>query len=156
MNWGFNITLAIIGFAAIILEFFVPAAGVIGILGGVCVITSTVFTYLNYGLIPGTIFLFSCLIIGPVIFILYFKIFPKSIVGKRLILSRTQETERSPESLLEKVGVTLTPLRPVGEVMIDNRRVNVITTGEFIPIDTKVKVISVEGNKTVVEPEEKL
>lgn len=151
-----NIILAVIGFAAIILEFFVPAAGIIGILGGGCVITATVFTYLNYGLIPGTLFLFSCLIIGPIIFILYFKLFPKSFVGKRLILHKTLANEDQTENLLDQKGVCLTPLRPVGEILINDKRYNGLTRGEFISKDSSVVVVAVEGNKIIVKPEDQL
>lgn len=151
-----NIILAVVGFGAIILEFFVPAAGIIGILGGGCVITATVFTYLNYGLIPGTLFLFSCLVIGPVIFILYFKLFPKSFVGKRLILHNTLENESSADELIGQSGISLTPLRPVGEILINKKRYNGLTSGEFISTDTTVVVVAVEGNKIIVKPEDQL
>lgn len=41
-------------------------------------------------------------------------------------------------------------LRPSGTVQIGDRRIDVITEGEFIPKGTKVKVIKVEGFRIVV------
>lgn len=155
MRLIFNIIYAILGFAAIILEFFVPSAGVIGILGAGFVIAGIVFTFIYYGLVVGTIFLVSCSIIGPIIIFLYFKIFPKSYVGKKLILGKTLKinTEKNLH-LLNLEGISETTLRPTGYVVIEDSRYNVITIGDFIDKGTTVIVISIEGSKIIVSPKE--
>lgn len=162
MKLVFNICLALLGFGAIILEFFVPSAGIIGIVGTGCVITGIVFTYTNYGLMAGTIFLVACAVIGPFILFSYFKIFPKSFMGKRLILNNKMDKEKgfvSGESenyknLLNSEGVTETKLRPIGKAIIGDKSYNVTTLGEFIDKNTKIKVIQIEGNRIVVTSEE--
>lgn len=162
MKLVFNICLALLGFGAIILEFFVPSAGIIGIVGTGCVITGIVFTYTNYGLMAGTIFLVACAVIGPFILFSYFKIFPKSFMGKRLILNNKMDKEKgfvSGESenyknLLNSKGVTETKLRPIGKALIGDKSYNVTTLGEFINKNTKIKVIQIEGNRIVVTSEE--
>lgn len=52
--------------------------------------------------------------------------------------------------LLGDVGVTLTVLRPAGTALFKDERVDVVTEGGFIPNNTKVKVIEVEGARIVV------
>ncbi|MCK5673653.1 MAG: hypothetical protein KAH95_09760, partial [Spirochaetales bacterium] len=79
MNLLFLTGLFFIGLIAIIVEFFVPAAGVIGIIGGGCIIGSVVMAYLDYGILTGSAFLLGALILTPLIIIFYFKIFPKTI-----------------------------------------------------------------------------
>jgi membrane-bound serine protease (ClpP class) len=54
--------------------------------------------------------------------------------------------------LVGQQGRALTPLRPGGAALIGSRRLDVVTEGKFVPTDTEVKVIQVEGNKIVVEP----
>lgn len=52
--------------------------------------------------------------------------------------------------LIGKVGVTFTPLRPAGTVIIDDERLDVVSEGSFTEKDKKVKVVKVEGSRIVV------
>ncbi len=45
----------------------------------------------------------------------------------------------------------ITPLRPSGMVEVNGEKLNAITRGEYVDSNTKIKIISVEGNKIVVE-----
>ena len=54
--------------------------------------------------------------------------------------------------LVGKVGVTTTPLRPSGTVIIDDERIDAVAEGSFIPGQVEVKVILVEGTRIVVRP----
>lgn len=160
MKLIFNILLAILGFGAIILEFFVPSAGIIGIIGGGCVITGIVFTYINYGRLAGSIFLLSAAIIGPIILYLYFKLFPTSFIGKKLILHKTFNRDEGFNSgeinflKVDDTGITESKLRPVGTANINGELVNVTTAGEFIDKNIKIKVNKIEGNKVIVTQED--
>lgn len=53
-------------------------------------------------------------------------------------------------SLPGKTGRALTTLRPAGAAMIDGERVDVVTDGEFLPADTEIRVLAVEGMRVVV------
>lgn len=160
MRLLFNILLAVLGFGAIILEFFVPSAGIIGLIGGGCVITGIVFTYINYGRLAGSIFLLAAAIIGPVILFLYFKLFPKSFVGKRLILHKTFNRDegfnsgKEDEIKVGDIGITQSKLRPVGTALIRGKFVDVTTEGEFIDSNKDIKVEVIEGNKIIVSQED--
>lgn len=162
MKLLFNIIFALLGFGAIILEFFVPSAGVIGVLGAGFVITGIVLTFTNFGLMAGSIFLLACAIIGPTIIYFYFKLFPKSYFGKKLILDNVMDSSEgyvaggkdSNNDLLDVEGVSVTNLRPIGEAVINNKRYNVTTLGDYINIDSKIKVIKIEGNTIFVAREE--
>ena len=50
-----------------------------------------------------------------------------------------------------KTGIALTPLRPAGTVRVDDKRLDVVTAGDFIVRETPVKIINVEGSKIFVE-----
>ncbi len=162
MKLLFNICLSLLGFIAIILEFFVPSAGVIGFIGAGCVITGIVLTYTNFGLMAGTIFLIICAILGPLIIFLYFKIFPKSFIGRKLILSKKQESREGFVSgeaskygdLIGCEGVVDTKLRPIGKILISNTLYNATTQGEFIDKGTHIKVLNVVGNRIIVSLKE--
>ncbi|QEN04938.1 hypothetical protein EW093_09530 [Thiospirochaeta perfilievii] len=157
----YNIIFVILGFLIIIIEFFVPSAGLIGVIGFGLVVTGIVRSFLTYGIITGTIFLFSSLVIGPILFYLYFKLFPKSSIGKKLILHNNFSkskgyipTVEEDSNLLGLTGRALTNLRPIGEAQLDNKKYNVTTQGEYINKNSYIKVISIKGKTVVVALEE--
>jgi membrane-bound serine protease (ClpP class) len=84
---------------------------------------------------------------------------PETQLFQRLALSTVMDTEMgyhssSPEDFqgyLGKSGVALTPLRPSGTARIADKRVDVVTVGDFIAQDSNVKVVEVEGSKVFVE-----
>ena len=53
--------------------------------------------------------------------------------------------------LIGKRGITQTMLRPAGIVLVDDRKVDAVTNGEFIAPGTAVSVIQMTGNRVVVQ-----
>jgi len=51
---------------------------------------------------------------------------------------------------LGKEGEAQTDLRPAGIVLIDGRKVDVVTSGEGVDKGKRVRVLKVEGNRIVV------
>ena len=47
-------------------------------------------------------------------------------------------------------GVALTPLSPVGDALLDDRKLDVLTQGEYIAKGEKIRVIRTEGKKIIV------
>jgi membrane-bound serine protease (ClpP class) len=153
-----SIILLIAGMIAIFLEIFIPAGGVIGIIGAGCMIGGIVNAYLNIGSLEGTILLVSALVATPVFIALALKVFPHTYFGKKLILDKTLSREEGYSASEEKKysllagqeGIALSPLRPSGMVKIRDSKYSVVTSGEFIAKDAKVRVIQVEGNRIIV------
>ena len=159
MNLLFLTGLFFIGLIAIIIEFFVPAAGVIGIIGGGCIIGSVVRAYLDYGILTGSAFLLGALILTPLLVISYFKIFPKTIIGKKLILNTNQShesgfttfTQEKYKDLKGSTGIVIKDMRPTGIVEIDGQRFNALTNGEYLNSGSRIQVFKVEGNRIFVK-----
>jgi membrane-bound serine protease (ClpP class) len=86
VTWLTALGLCLAGLAAIIIEFFVPAAGIIGVLGLASIVGGIVVAYTEYGAVVGSMFVIGAAIATPAVVFLYFKIFPKSFVGRWLIL----------------------------------------------------------------------
>ena len=55
------------------------------------------------------------------------------------------------KGLIGKKGIAVTPLRPSGIVEVNGKKLNVITVGEYIESNARIKIINVEGNKIVVK-----
>ena len=159
MSWLLSLGLCLAGLAAILVEFFVPAAGIIGILGFGSIVTGIVMAYINYGTGVGVGFLIGALVTTPLVFVLYFKLFPKSFIGRWLILRGEQKksdgfasfSEERYKELVGREGTALSILRPSGSALIDGVKQSVVTGGEFIERGERIAVSRVEGNRIVVK-----
>lgn len=161
MSWLTAVGLCVAGLIAIIIEFFVPAAGIIGVLGIGSIVGGIVVAYTQYGTVVGSIFVICAAVITPIVVMLYFKIFPRSFVGRWLILGNKidtaseEETEPSQPNdvaaLVGQTGTAVTILRPAGMARIDGRKHSVVTGGEFIEPGSAIVVTRVQGNRIHVK-----
>ena len=56
------------------------------------------------------------------------------------------------EELLGREGVALSDLRPVGVGSFEGRRLDIIAEGEFIPSNTRIRIIEARGSRILVRP----
>lgn len=149
--------LLISGILLIFAELLLPG-GIIGSLGGIALIAGLVGIFQNYGFVIGAAASLITLFATLTMFYLWFKYFPKTKAGKRLLAHSDAQEWRSydPENvkLLGLTGITQTILRPSGKVMINDHKYDVVTQGEFLSQGTAIKVVEVEGNRIVVEQSE--
>jgi len=147
--------LFIAGLVLIFCELFVPG----GILGTVGVVSIGGSIYLAFQRYPeGAVLILIGELLGLGAGVLVgLRIFPHTPIARRLTLTRefdAQEGFTSASSDLEryigKEGVAITTLRPAGMALIEGKRVNVVTDGEFIERDARVRVSEVEGGRVVV------
>jgi membrane-bound ClpP family serine protease len=81
----------------------------------------------------------------------------KGRLSKTIVLQDSLKKESGFEGtedlnyFLGKEGTTLTVLRPAGTADFDGVRLDVVTQGDFIQKDAKVKVLKVEGRRIVVK-----
>jgi len=50
------------------------------------------------------------------------------------------------------IGIAHSFLRPSGKIMIDNKKIDAITQGEFIEQGTPVIIDKIEQNRVIVKP----
>ena len=158
MDWLTSLGLCLAGLVAIIIELFVPAAGIIGVLGLGSMVGGVVFAFVHYGPVVGASFLIGIIIVTPIVVIIYFKIFPRSFVGRWLILKHEQKREEGfasyrlegYEKLTGAAGEALTTLRPAGMARFEGKKYSVVTGGEFIDRGEPITVVSTEGSRIVV------
>lgn len=150
-----DIALFIIGIALMVVEIFIPGFGIFGIAGIIALFSGVVLA--AYNTEQALASLGIAFIIAAVVVAITVKYFKHRGVWNRFILSDQQKTEegfsssRSWSSFVGKKGLTLTPLRPAGTVLIDGERIDVVTQGGFITANQTVQVISAEGSRVVVK-----
>ncbi len=146
------IVLFVLGFALIAAEVFLPGV-ILGLLGLLCLAGSVALVFVHYGNGAGMVaaFLIGGLTLGG--FIVWLWIFPRTFIGRRIVLGRTQPPDHTAEEnrgLVGSTGVALTPLRPAGTARIDGRRTDVTATGEFLEAGAGVVVVAADGMRVVV------
>ncbi|MCP5005647.1 MAG: hypothetical protein GY941_17185 [Planctomycetes bacterium] len=150
MNIASILTLYIIGLVAITIELFIPGA-IVGLCGAGCVITSIILAYIHISNLSGHILLGLGICFIPLFFITWYKILSNTFAVKASEKGYTSSEDRT-QDLLSAEGVTLTTLRPSGAAIINGDRIDVISAGEMVSTNTRVKVIEVKGNRVVVKP----
>lgn len=146
------IALVVAGLLLLFCEIFVPG-GVLGLIG-IALIAVGVISGFTIDISVGFWLFLGSTIAGMTGFYLWVKYFPDSRIGKKVFLSDdghewTGFDEHNAE-LLGREGVAHTPLRPSGTAIIDGARVDVVTRGELVDAQSKIRVIEVEGNRVVV------
>ncbi|GJQ59890.1 MAG: hypothetical protein D8M57_13390 [Candidatus Scalindua sp. AMX11] len=144
------ITLYVIGLVAITIELFIPGA-IVGLCGAACVIASITLAYIHISNLVGHTLLGLGICFIPIFFVSWYKILSKTFSIKASEEGFTSAEDRT-EELLSSEGVAVTTLRPSGTANISGNRVDVISEGEMIAKNTRVKVIEVKGNRIVVKP----
>ncbi len=136
-----------LGFGLILVELLVPGM-IAGAIGSILVLFSLVgITIKSAG--TGVVL---------IIFTVVASAFVLRLAIRRVTLRQSLDTASGYSSaraglvkLQDHEGVSVTPLRPSGTAEFDGDRIDVVTLGELIAQDTRVKVIEVEGNRVVVK-----
>jgi membrane-bound serine protease (ClpP class) len=101
--------------------------------------------------LTGILYTFTALALAIVLFLIALRWLPQSAFARRLAFAGAQSvgsgyvTSQSFDHLVGKAGVAQTYLRPAGVALIDGTRYQVQTIGDFIPVQTAIKVTRVEG-----------
>jgi membrane-bound serine protease (ClpP class) len=87
----------------------------------------------------------------PIFFITWYKLLTKTFAVKASEKGFASSTDKR-DDLLSAEGVAITTLRPSGTANINGNKVDVVSDGEMILKNTKIKVTDVKGNRVVVRP----
>lgn len=147
--------LFIFGLILVFLEIFILPGGVVGILGALMMFGSVFLVAPTP--IDAVISLITSLIGTALILWIGLKFMTKRNLWSKMVLKERQANKEgylAPQAelgrFLHQTGRTITPLRPAGKVDFNGEQVDVVTEGGFIPVDTLVKVIKVEGTRVIV------
>ena len=148
------VLLAGICIALIIAEVLLPTHGVVGALGVMGLFAGIVCCYLiNVKL--GTLVLIATACATPLVWMAFVRIWPHTLIGRRVVLPRVVSTTSAAPVLVGQRGVTVSELRPVGVCEFDlptgfNERVEAISEHGIIESGKPVAVVDVANNRPVV------
>jgi membrane-bound serine protease (ClpP class) len=165
--WGFILLGAAIVLG--VLELFVPSGGLIAALAGVCVIGS-ITAFFMYDRMGGFVALSLYVILTPILLWALFKYWITSPLARNMILggsdfainaeedpfaaSERARQERLAElrALIGAEGTAVTPMRPIGVIKIEGRRIDAMAESGSIDAGTPIIVVDVYDNQIKVRP----
>lgn len=152
-----ELIIIIIGLGLVVLEMFFPGFGAAGVLGLILLLVGIVMT--ANSLFEALILIIIIIALLGIALVIVLKSASKGHLSKTLILNDALDDEsgfrgtEDLDSFVGKEGETITPLRPSGIAVFDGDKLDVVTEGEFIPANTRVKIIEVSGRRIVVRKE---
>lgn len=148
-------------FVLLVLELFLPSGGLLGVSGAVAAIAA-VGCFFAEDTTLGFASLLGLAVVTPVLLGLGLWIWPHTPIGRRLVLGGPGDDDaggahaaagaRAADNrpAVGATGKTLTPLRRVGTVRIDGRRVECLAERGMIDAGVSVRVSRVSGNEVFV------
>ena len=153
--------LIVIGLVFLVGEMFLPS-GLLLVLSVGCIAVGVGLTFTG-GTTTGMLTLLGVFIAVPVLAMLFFKVWPRTPMGRRFFLTKPREdatlastpAHMELDKLRGRIGKTLAPLRPSGVADFDGRRVDVLTEGMMIDGGQWVRCIDVRAGRVLVRLVEK-
>lgn len=147
--------LFVFGIVMLLVEAFMPGFGVFGIGGIVTMVVAIVLAAVSIQ--TGLVMLIVSFVLAGLFAVLAFRFFARRGALRHIILSDEEKADLGyvappdQKSLLGLEGVTITALRPSGAALLDNRRIDVVSDGSYIPANEPVVVQRVEGVRVIVQ-----
>jgi membrane-bound serine protease (ClpP class) len=175
-GWG-EILLFVFGLAALTYEVFLwHGHGWLAVLGVLTMVAALVLALVDASAMPLDVAwslgwigrslarVFGSLMATAVLMIVATRFLPKTRFGRPLVLNTAITAHAGaaaaqladsevwdPAALIGARGAAETPLRPSGKVIIDGRRYDVVTGGEFLEAGTPIEVAAADGSRIVVQ-----
>jgi membrane-bound ClpP family serine protease len=147
------IILQLVGVVVIIAEIILPSGGILSIVALGVFGYSLFIVFNEISMIIGFSLVAADLILIPVLVIVGLKLLARSPVTLRQTLSRKEGVSSQSSELESYVGTqgnAVTDLRPAGIAVINGKRVDVVTRGEYLEKDSAIIVTTVTGNQIIV------
>lgn len=151
------VALQLVGVVVIIAEFLLPSAGILAITAFGVFGFSLYLAFAHISTSAGITFVLVDVLLLPFIVAFGIKILAASPATLRTALESKDGTVSQPQEwskLVGSSGETITILRPAGAALINGRRFDVVSRGEFIEKGMPIEVITVDGNRIVVKRRE--
>ncbi|OYW20791.1 MAG: hypothetical protein B7Z55_06790 [Planctomycetales bacterium 12-60-4] len=159
------VLLLVVGLIILVAEVFIPSGGVLAILTTITLCLSLACAYAAwYQRYPAAWWGFCGLVVLTIPTTLgsAFYIFPKTAMGRRVLLEAPDATELEPyadeiarlEQHIGKFGKTLTMLNPGGLVVVGNERLHAFSEGQMVDPGCSIEVLEIRGMRVLVRPGE--
>jgi membrane-bound serine protease (ClpP class) len=159
MYWLWAILLLVLGTGLALLEVFFPSAGILGFLSITAILGAIVMGFYQ-GPVAGITILLGAMFGLPAMIVLAFKYWPKTAMGKRLLLMAPTSEEVLPDDpekerlkgLIGRTGRAKSKLLLSGVITIDGGTIEAVSESMPIEVGQAVRVVQVRGLRVVIRP----
>jgi membrane-bound ClpP family serine protease len=141
------------GLLLILAELALPTQAILGVLGAICLLGGVAACFIISPAF-GLLVLLALVIATPFAISLFVRVWPKTRVGRKMVLSEVSGRINFEDVSVGEVGMTLSEMRPMGECEFDGKRVEAISEQGLIAPGSRVKVIGLSDHRPVVQPVE--
>ena len=157
--WIWAILLLVLGTGLAVMEIFFPSAGILGFLSAVALLAAVVMGFCQ-GPVAGILILLGAVIGLPAVIVLGFKYWPKTAMGRRVLLMAPTSEDVLPDhpekdflkGLVGRAGRAKSKMLLSGVITIDGRTVDAVSESMPIEVGQAVRVVQVRGHGVVVRP----
>lgn len=154
-------TLLMLFYVLLVIEFFVPSGGIIGIAAAVAAIGSITVGF-TQSFMTGLTYMGVVTFTTPILFVGMVRIWPKTALGKQMLnrrpgqidsgaVERTTASGRPFSSLMGETGIAVSDLLPSGVVQIAGDKVDVVCVSGAVNSGDRVRVVEVESGRVRVQ-----
>jgi membrane-bound ClpP family serine protease len=141
--------LMVIGVALLVAEMLLPSHGILGVAAAGCILGAIVVA-IRQSAWAGLILLLVVTAMMPFAWVAFVKIWPKTPIGRRIVLPPV-ENQPSPQLVrVGQIGVTMSELRPMGVCEFDGVRIEAHSEHGIVPPGTSVTVVALVNNRPTV------
>ncbi len=138
-----------IGIALLVGELLLPTHGLLGLLGGGAILAGVVTCYrVDFWL--GTGVFLATMVATPFAGALAVKVWPKTPIGRRVVLPPAIDPIAEAPVRIGQTGVTVSELRPMGMCEFTSGRLEAISEHGMIDPGRAVKVVGLTNNRPTV------
>jgi membrane-bound serine protease (ClpP class) len=159
--WIWAVLLLVLGMCLGIMEVFFTSAGVLAFLSAASIIAAVILGFMGpHGHVVGPVILITAMAGMPAAVVLAFKYWPRTAIGRRVLLSAPASRDVLPEdrskeflkTLVGKAAKAKSKMLPSGVVVVDGRNVEAVSEGMPIEVGQEVRIVQVRGKRVVVRP----
>lgn len=146
------LAIILVGLVLVFLEIFlIPGTTLFGIAGGIALVIGVIMIYSYYGTLYGNIAAATTVILVGVAVVLGFKVIQSNkLVMKAEITGKVNELDSASYNIGDK-GITATELRPNGKAIINDEKIEVYSTGEYIARNTEIEITKITHDKIYIK-----
>ena len=153
MNWLLIAGMIVTGLVLVAVDFYLPGF-VLASVGALLMLGASALCASIYGLVPAVALFIVEVALGVAVAYAAIHYFPKTAVGRKMILAKTQTGERAQVAhnpdMVGRLGMAHSVLRPSGMAIIDGKRLDVVAESGMIERGSPIQVVAVQDNRLVV------
>lgn len=147
------LALFVLGSVLIFFEIFLPG-GILGVAGGLAMMAGAVLAFMDFGSSGGILAVFAGIGLLLASLIIEFKFLPKTSLGKRLFLSKSDSGSTQPpiagKDVVGRECRAETTLAPTGVVLLDGKRYEAFSQGGFVERGTPLTIKGMDNFRLIV------